>query len=335
MTEPAVQLPLLERAAGWGLAAVSRHIATSVPIVREDVSVEAALAELAERPSELAEVVYVVDRQGAFVGAVPPLELLRAPRTSRIGAIVDRGYPRMRADESQEDIAGAALAHRAISVAVVDADGRMLGAVPARALLAILREEHVEDLHRLSGIQREAARDRGALEAPPARRARHRLPWLLVGLAGSMLAAALVSGFEQVLEQQVAVAFFVPAIVYLADAIGTQTEAIAVRGLSLSRLSLRSLVAGELRTGILIGLVLAGLAFPVVALVFGDPRLGLAVGTAILAAGSLATTIGLLLPWVLHRYGSDPAFGSGPLATIVQDLASLLIYFVLAALILR
>jgi magnesium transporter len=167
------------------------------------------------------------------------------------------------------------------------------------------------------------------------RQARHRLPWLLVGLVGSMVAAVVVSRFERVLRRELAVAYFVPAIVYLADAIGTQTEAIVVRGLSLSRLSLRHLLAGEVSTGLLIGLVLAILALPMVALAFGDVRLAIAVAAAILAAGTVATTIGLLLPWLMQRLGSDPALGSGPLATIIQDVLSLVIYFAIVSVVMR
>ncbi|HSK05413.1 MAG TPA: magnesium transporter, partial [Kofleriaceae bacterium] len=71
--------------------------------------------------------------------------------------------------------------------------------------------------------------------------------------------------------------------------------------------------------------------YPAVLLGLGNGRLALAVASAILVAGSVATTIGLLLPWLLQRTGRDPAFGSGPVATIVQDLTSLLIYLALAA----
>jgi magnesium transporter len=146
-----------------------------------------------------------------------------------------------------------------------------------------------------------------------------------------MLAALIMSGFERTLQQNLAVSFFVPAIVYLADAIGTQTEAIAVRGLSLSRQPLGHLLAYELGTGMLIGGALGGLAVPIVWVAFGNLRLGISVGLAVLAAGAAATSIGLLLPWVLQRTGSDPALGSGPLATIIQDVLSLLIYFVIAS----
>ena len=84
-------------------------------------------------------------------------------------------------------------------------------------------------------------------------------------------------------------------------------------------------------TGILIGLVLGALTFPGVWLAFGDLNLALAVASALVVAGGIATTIGLLLPWLLERLGSDPAYGSGPLATIIQDLLSLLTYFAIVS----
>jgi magnesium transporter len=227
----------------------------------------------------------------------------------------------------QEHVGSWALNHKAASVPVVDAHGRFRGAVPPLALLAVLRHEHVEDLHRLAGIRRETKHARAALESAPARRARDRLPWLLVGLVGSTLSAILMARFEAVLQARIAVAFFIPGIVYLADAIGTQTEAIAVRGLSLTEAPLRRLMWGELKTGILIGGTLGVLSLCGVLLGFRDIRLGLAVATTVLAAGITATAVGIGFPAVLARLGRDPAFGSGPLATIIQDVLTLLIYF--------
>jgi len=313
----------------------AHHVEIDVPIANEETTVDRVVAMLRERRYASAEAVLVVDASGRLVGAVAVSALLRAPGTHAIGELADRGFPRVSAHEDQEHVAGAAILGRAASVVVVDEDGRPVGIVPPHALLAILRQEHVEDLHRLAGIQSEHQRDREALEGPPVRRARHRLPWLLLGLAGSMGSAVIMSRFDELLARDLAIAFFVPAIVYLADAIGTQTEAIAVRGLSLTRLSLRHLLGVELRTGLLIGATLAALALPMVGLAFGDLRLAIAVSSAIVAAGTVATTIGLLLPWILQRSGHDPAFGSGPVATILQDVTSLIVYFALASLIVR
>jgi magnesium transporter len=137
--------------------------------------------------------------------------------------------------------------------------------------------------------------------------------------------------FEAQLAANIAIAFFIPAIVYLADAVGTQTEAVAVRGLSLSSSDLRPLLFGEIGTGILIGMALGSVAFPIVWLSFGSATLAATVAVALMAAGSVASTIGFLLPWSFAKLGYDPALGSGPVATVVQDVLSLLIYFLVAS----
>jgi magnesium transporter len=87
------------------------------------------------------------------------------------------------------------------------------------------------------------------------------------------------------------------------------------------------MIGGELRTGALIGAVLALLALPMVWLAFADPMLAVAVTLALAGASLVASLLGLMLPWLLARMGTDPAYGSGPVATIVQDVLSLLIYF--------
>lgn len=281
----------------------------------------------------------VVDGAGHLLGTLAPQQLAALDDATRVDDAMQRDGPRVAAGMDQEEMVSWALHHGVAALPVVDDAGHLLGVVGPSQMMRVLRREHVEDLHRLAGITREAeshgagAADTNAraaveaLEAPPLRRARHRLPWLLVGLAGSVVATVVVARFEQTLAERPALAFFVPGLVYLADAIGTQTEAVAVRGLSLSRSPLARLAGGEFRTGLLIGVVLALLALPLVWLAFGDVRLALAVSGALASASMVASLLGLMLPWALQRLKLDPAYGSGPLATIVQDVLSLLIYF--------
>jgi len=273
------------------------------------------------------DLVCVVDDDDQLLGTVTPVELLSLADDVELGTVAARNRVRVLPGTDQELLASTALHHGVSAMPVVDESGRLVGVVGAATLMDILRREHVEDLHRLAGITRESDHARQAIEEPPARRLRHRLPWLIVGLGGSMIATLVVAGFEAELTAKPVLAFFVPGLVYLADAIGTQTEAVAVRGLSLSHVGLGRLLGGELRTGMLIGLVLALLAFPMVWLAFDELRLALAVGLALAGASVVASVLGLLLPWLLARLGADPAYGSGPLATIVQDVLSLLIYF--------
>jgi magnesium transporter len=215
----------------------------------------------------------------------------------------------------------------------VDEEGRFRGLIPPYSLLAVLLAEHDEDLSRLGGLLRSTSEARNTSEEPVTRRFAHRIPWLIVGLAGALLAADLVGLFEAQLQASIILAFFIPGIVYLADAVGTQTETIVVRGLSVG-VPLRSMVRRELMAGTVIGIALAGIAGPVIWWRWGDPRIALVASLSLAAACTVAAVVALTLPSILVRLGRDPAFGSGPLATVVQDLLSILIYMGIAAAIL-
>jgi magnesium transporter len=139
-----------------------------------------------------------------------------------------------------------------------------------------------------------------------------------------------VGGFETQLREKVIFAFFLPGIVYLADAVGTQTETVVVRGLSLG-VSMSQMFVRELVAGLVIGVVLALVAGPLVWWRWGDSTVALPVGISVLAACSTATVVAMSLPWLFDSFGLDPAFGSGPLATVVQDLLSIWIYLSVTA----
>ena len=306
----------------------AQHMVRRVPIATAGETVASVLDRMIGSTFDYAGTVYIVSGDNRLEGLITVENLLAAPAQSVIGNVARKNPPTVSLKTDQEHVASAAIHGEVRAVPVVDDDGKLLGVVPPDILLQVLRREHVEDLHRLAGITRETSRARHAIEAPPTRRARDRLPWLLAGLGGSIIATFVVAYFEQELQSRVAIAFFIPGIVYLADAIGTQTEAIAVRGISLSRASIGTLIAGEMRTGLIIGVTLAVIAFLPIWWWFEDTRLAAAVAIALLVAGVAATTIGMMLPWLLARAGRDPAFGSGPIATIIQDVLSLVIYFV-------
>jgi len=306
---------------------VGAHLVASVLHARPAQRAREVLARLAtEKPASL-ELVLVTDAHGRLLGAAPLARVVSLEADEPIDKALARDFPRVRPNTDQERAASLALHHGVDALAVVDAEGCALGVMPSQAIMQVLRREHVEDLHVLAGIQRETSQARHAIEDPPMRRVRHRLPWLLAGLAGAALATMAMAGFESTLSAHIAVAFFVPGIVYLADAIGTQSEAVAVRGLSLTHSGIAHLLGGELRTGMGIGASLGLVSFVPVWAAFGDARLAGAVACAIFAAGSMAAALGLLLPWWLARLGRDPALGSGPLATVIQDILSLLVYF--------
>ena len=307
------------------------HMIELVPTGSPQTTVGAVLGELAAASFGSVNAVYVLDNRRRLLGLVPIAELLGAGMQHKLGEIMLDPLTSVRPDDDQELVAAAAVEYGISEVPVTDRARRLLGVVPARALLRIQSGEHIEDFNRLAGILRNNRQALAAMEGSRLYQALRRLPWLIIGLCGGALATWVMASFEAELERRIAVAFFVPAIVYLAGAVGTQSVTIAVRGLSLSRASLRTLTTGEMLTGMIIGVVLAVLAYPFTAWFLGDTRLAMAVCLSLIVASALSTTIGLLLPWAIWKLGRDPALGSGPIATILQDILSLLAYFGIVA----
>jgi magnesium transporter len=309
-----------------------RRLDSSVPTGAASDLVQSVLNRLRGTPYHSVEAVYVLDAEKRLLGIVALANLLQAEPAKSLHEIMSPPAVEAQANDDQEFVASLALHHEIAEIPIVDAERRFLGVISSRQLMRILRHEHVEDLHRLAGIRAETQQARHCLEEPPVRRAKDRLPWLLLGLLGSVAATAVMAGFESALNRRIEIAFFIPGLVYLADAIGTQTEAIAVRGLSLSHAPLSRLLMGEVRTGLLIGLTLAAAVLPATWLGFHDVRLAISIALAVFFAGAISTAVGLLLPWALSRLRQDPAFGSGPVATVIQDVLSLLIYLTVVSL---
>jgi magnesium transporter len=303
------------------------HMHSPVPTAHGDETVAKVRRRLSGHSAafDAVELLFVTDAEQRLQGVVPLSKFLSATPQMTINELMNRNIASVSPADPPEQVAEFALTHQIPAVPVVDDQGCLLGAVPAHTVFRIMREEHIQDVDHLVGIWRNSDQALSAIEGEPLRRVMDRLPWLIVGTAGCVLATGLMATFESTLRTDLAVAFFIPSIVYLADAIGTQSEAISVRGLLFSGAPISQLLKGELKTGLYLGGALALLVFPFIWLAF-DAKLAFAVSVALVCASSVATGIGLLLPSILSRLGKDPAYGSGPIATIVQDLLSLLIY---------
>jgi magnesium transporter len=304
------------------------HATARVPIAGPGDTADAVRSAMAGASFDSAADVAVLDGR-RLVGIVPIETLMAAPPGASMAELMDADPPAVTSDADQESVAWKMVRRSQSSVAVVDGRGEFRGLVPPYRMLGVMLAEHDEDMARLGGYLVGTARARHAMEERVSRRLWHRLPWLLVGLLGAMASATLVGAFEEELATNVLLAVFVPAVVYMADAVGTQTEALLIRGLSVG-VSVRRVIRGELATGAAIGLAVAAAFFPFALAAWGDDSVALAVSLALLASCSIATLVAMLLPWLFQRLGVDPAFGSGPLATVIQDLLSIAVYFAIA-----
>lgn len=312
--------------------AIDQYVSTEVPSCHPEDRADQITASLADGNFETVDDIAVCEPGGRLLGLIPAARLFGAPPDALARELMDSDPPVVISGTGSEQATWKAVVHGESSLAVVDEAGQFRGLVPPRRLLGVLLREHDEDFARLGGYVASTRSARRAAEEPVARRLWHRFPWLVVGLAGAATAAWIVGLFEDQISADVRLAFFVPGVVYLADAVGTQTEALVVRGLSVGTPIRRALVL-EAITGPALGLLLAALTFPAVWLTLGDADVAAAVSIALFAACAGATIVAAALPWAIARAGRDPAFGSGPLATVIQDLLSLVTYLVAVTLI--
>ncbi len=164
--------------------------------------------------------------------------------------------------------------------------------------------------------------------------ARMRAPSLLIGLILGAALSFLTSRFEQVLAENIRIAFFLPFIVYMADAVGTQTQSIYSRDLKTGKASFKAYLLKETFLGILFGALSSAASGGIALVWFGSTQIALTVSLAMFAAVAVAPVVALLITELLQLEHRDPAVGSGPIATVLQDTISIVIYGLIATAIL-
>lgn len=258
------------------------------------------------------------------------------------------GVPVCHLQDSAEEVLGVITGRSfecADDIAVLDA-GRLVGLLPIERLLAADSEAGVSELMDIDPPTVVPGCDQEAIAWETVRRGEpsvamvdangrflglvHRLPWLLAGLVGAMAASVMLAAFETTLEENVLLAVFIPAIVYLPAAVGTQTATLLIRGFA-AGVRVRAILRREAATGTILGVDVSAMFLPFILVGWDDGEVAVAVALALAAACAVATLVAILLPWALSRRGRDPAFGSGPLATVIQDLLSILVYVAVAS----
>lgn len=315
--------------------AVGHYLATDIPTAKADRKIGDVLSKIigSKKIWDELDRVFVLGRNEKVVGQIPFKKLLTSNKEALVSSVMEKPAEGVKVSDDREKAAVLSISQRIESVPVTDENNAFVGVVPANKILEILHLEHVEDTLRSAGIQtNEHLIDVTRLRL--GKIIRMRLPWLILGLVGGMLATSIVGSFEKALQREVSLAFFIPVIVYMSDAVGTQTETLFIRGLALGKIDMVKYLLREAAVGLSIGFICSVLLFVFAFLWLSSVTVAVIVGTAMFASISSATFIAVFIPWLFAKSKRDPAFGSGPFATVLQDILSLLIYFLIASVIL-
>jgi magnesium transporter len=277
---------------------------------------------------------YVLDKEGRLQGVVPTRRLILSQREQPLADIMVKRVITLPAEATVEDACEFFIQHRLLAFPVVDAQKRLLGVVDMELYTDELGQlgeaANQEQLFQLLGVQMTSAQQRSPLLA-----FRHRAPWLSCNVAAGILAAFLSGVYENELNKVVALAFFIPVVLNLAESVSSQSVSLSLQWLHGPPPSWSALLVklpSELATGLLLGLA-AGCVLAVVALVW-LPQFKVTVALCLLGgiAGGVAgaAVVGISIPILLRWLRLEPRVAAGPIALAAADILTILVYFNLA-----
>jgi magnesium transporter len=339
--ERAVAVRLL----GYPEGSIGRLMTPDYVRVRPDWTMEHVLDHIRRygHDSETLSIVYVIDERGRLTGEIPIRKVLLLPPATRVAEVMDTRVVALRATDSQESAVPVFRREDRVALPVTDSGGTLIGIVTIDDVLDVAESAATRTLQRFGGVE---ALDGPYLEVPLPAMVRRRAGWLVVLFLGEMLTATAMGFFEKEIARAVVLALFVPLIISSGGNSGSQAATLVIRALALGEVTLRQwwrVMRREIWSGLALGAILGAVGFVRIALwsVFTDlygphwALVALTVGTALVGVVLWGTLAGAMLPFALRRLGFDPAASSAPFVATLVDVTGLVIYFGVAALILR
>jgi len=300
--------------------------------VNAESTIQEAIDTIRQKREEVENVyyVFVVDDHQRLVGVVSLKSLLIEPPSRKVKEIMNPQVVSAYVHNDQEEVAHLVKKYDLVSIPVVDEHHRLVGRITHDDIIDVLEEEADEDIALMAGvINQEIAED------SPIKISRARLPWLIVGLFGGILAAAVIHQFEASIEKVVALSFFFPVIMAMGGNTGTQAATVAVRGLATGDISVMNIgrrIWVELKVALVNGVICGILLSLIVGFWLSSLLLGMVVGIALIVIILTSGLVGASVPLMLKKLDIDPALATGPFVTTSNDIISLFIYLTLMTL---
>jgi magnesium transporter len=303
--------------------------------VKTRMTIEEAINTIREKREEVINIYYiwVVDDFGRLVGVVSLKDLVLEPPRTVVRDIMNPEVISVNVHRDQEEVYHIVKKYDLVAVPVVDDHNRLVGRITHDDILDVVEEEADEDIAFMAGVIRQEI-----AEESPLKISRARLPWLIAGLFGGILAAIVINQFESSLEKVIALAFFFPVIMAMGGNTGTQASTVAVRGLATGDISLMNIgkrLFTEMKVALINGMICGVLLGLIVGIWLKDFGLGAVVAFSLIIIVLWSGLIGAGVPLALKRFNVDPALATGPFVTTSNDILSLLIYLGFVTLFLR
>jgi magnesium transporter len=300
--------------------------------VKADATLKDAIETIRKMSPEVENLYYVwvVDDSEKLVGVISIKDLIIESPERKVRDIMNQEVISVDVHTDQEEVAQLVKKYDLVNIPVVDEHQRLVGRITHDDIIDVIEEEVDEDISLMAGVI-----DQKITEVSLTKISRARLPWLIAGLFGGILAAIVIKLFEDSLQKIIALAFFFPVVMAMAGNTGTQASTVIVRGLATGDIDLVNIgkrLWTEIRVAIINGLICGALLGLIVGIWLSDYTLGVVVATALVLIVINSGFIGSAIPFALKKMDIDPALATGPFVTTSNDIVSLLIYLGLVTL---
>ncbi len=318
--------------------------------LRPQMTADEAISYLRQQARHKVETIYysyVVDHDQLLLGVVSFRDLFAADPKTIVAEVMETDVIRVSDEMDQETVSRIFAANDLTVVPVVDKDGKMKGIVTVDDIVDVVQEEATEDAQKFGGME---ALDLPYLQSSRRDMIKKRARWLTILLIGEMLTATALGFFQHALDEVTILALFLPLIISSGGNSGSQASTLVIRAMALGEVRAADMwlvFRREIVIGIVLGLILGAVAalrvivwghFGAYSHIHGGQEytlIGLTVAFSLVGCVLWGTLMGSMLPFVLRRFGADPASASAPLVATLVDVSGILIYFGVATVILR
>ena len=295
--------------------------------VNENLDVETCIYEIRKQAVEIENVyyVYVVDDNDVLKGLISLKRMMLAHTNEQIKNLFKPDVISVNTDTPSEEVAKIMEKYNIVALPVVDAIGRLMGRITIDDVVDVIKEEAEKDYQMISGLTEDVESSDTIFILT-----RARIPWLLIGLTGGIVAAQIIGLFKADIKIDPKLAMFVPLIAAMGGNVGVQSSSIVVQGLANKSINFDSTwkkLLKDLSVAFIIAITFSSLILVYNLLFSTTIELTLTVSSALFSVILFASVFGTFIPLILNRFKFDPAVATGPFITTTNDILGLFIYF--------
>lgn len=293
--------------------------------LKEALDVSEALHKIKEiaPKTEIIETIFVINNNKQLVGTADLRDIFTAKEGETLFDIMDNNIITVTPEIDQEEVSTLVSKYDLRAIPVVNKRGSMLGIITVDDIIDVLVEEQTEDMLKFGGVSGEEDKSNRIFES-----VRTRLPWLLINLVTASFSAFVVSKFEAIIVQVVALSAIMPIVAATSGNLGSQTLAIVIRDITLGEINIKDdwkRAFKEISVGLINSCVTGSIASLVVFIMYGNIYLSIIIFTSMFLNAIIASSCGFFIPLTLKFLKLDPALASGIFLTALTDVMAFFI----------